>query len=481
MDLLNLDAKEIRKKLIDGEIKAKDLLLAYIKRAKENKYNSFISLCQDEAIKKADEIDKKISEGKEIGSLAGLVISIKDNIALKGVRQTCASKMLENYIAPYDATLIEKIKAEDGIIIGKVNMDEFAMGASTKTSYFGPSKNPLNPDLSPGGSSGGSASSVAAKEAILSVGTDTGGSVRQPSSFCGLVGYKPTYASISRYGVTSMANTFDSPGVIGRNVEDVLLLSKVLVDKDPRDASSIGNSKIKNLNLDEEESLKMLQGLKIAMPDILKHAQLNKRVEEDFQKVLEILKSKGAQVEYVSMPSLDYGIETYHILVNGEISSNLARFDGLRYGHRTKDYDDINAMYIKSRSEGFGDEVKRRIMIGTHIMSLEFAKDYYEKAQKVRTLIIKDFERAFEKFDLVMCPTSPVLPFRLDYDMSAVEMYLQDLFTVSANLAGIPGISLPMPLGSDGLSVGISLMSRAFCDDDLLKAAFGLERSINEI
>lgn len=480
MDILNLKANEITEKIKKGELKAVDVAEVFLKNISEDKYNSFITVTKDEALKKAKEIDEKIAAGEEVGTLAGVPVTIKDNISVKDVRLTCASKMLENYISPYDATLVKKLKAEDAVIVGKVNMDEFAMGSSTKTSYFGPSKNPLDEDLVPGGSSGGSASSVSGYEAVLSVGTDTGGSVRQPASFCGIVGMKPSYGSISRYGVSTMANTFDSPGAFGKNVEDVHALLKAIVGRDEKDASSIGNDSIKNLVLDEEKSVEKLKGLKVAVPDILESAKISKEVRAEFEKAIEILKAKGATVDYIPMDDLKYGIECYHILVNGEIAPNMARFDGLRYGYRTEEYENVEEMYRKSRSEAFGDEVKRRIMIGTHILSMEFAKDYYEKALKVRTLIINDFKSAFENYDVVMCPTSPTLPYRIDYDITAVEMYLQDLFTVCVNLAGLPGISVPMPL-KDGLSVGIQFIGKAFEDGELLEIAQGFERSSHEL
>lgn len=480
MDILNLKANEITEKIKKGELKAVDVAEVFLKNISEAKYNTFITVTADEALKKAKEIDEKIAAGEKVGALAGVPVTIKDNISVKDVRLTCASKMLENYISPYDATLVKKLKAEDAVIVGKVNMDEFAMGSSTKTSYFGPTKNPLNEYLVPGGSSGGSASSVAGYESVLSVGTDTGGSVRQPASFCGIVGMKPSYGSISRYGISTMANTFDSPGAFGKNVEDVHALLKVIVGRDEKDASSIGNESIKNLVLDENKSVEKLNGLKVAVPYILESAKISEEVREKFEKAIEILKAKGATVDYIPMDDLKYGIECYHILVNGEIAPNMARFDGLRYGYRTEDYDSIEEMYRKSRSEAFGDEVKRRIMIGTHILSMEFAKDYYEKALKVRTLIINDFKSAFENYDVVMCPTSPTLPYRIDYDITAVEMYLQDLFTVCVNIAGLPGISVPMHL-KDGLSVGIQFIGKAFEDGELLEIAQGFERSSHEL
>lgn len=410
-------------------------------------------------------------------SLAGIPISIKDNIAVKGLRMTCASKMLENYVSPYDAEVVKKIKENNGIILGKVNLDEFAMGASTKTSYFGVTKNPLDTSLVSGGSSGGSAASVAGKMAAISLGTDTGGSVREPSSFCGLVGMKPTYGTISRYGVSSMANTFDQVGVIGKNVSDTAMLLQMLEGRDEKDATSVGNQSLKE-EFSYENVIDNLKGLKVAIPSIYMDMDLDKDVKAEFDKAIDILLKNGAIVEEYPIESLKYVIETYHILVNGEIASNMARFDSVIYGHRTDDFSNIEEMYRKSRAEGFGEEVKRRIMIGTHILSLDLADEFYYKALRVRGLIKRDMEKMFKDYDIMICPTYPIHPFKIDNNMSPVEIYQGDLFTIPANMVGSPSISIPMPKNEKGLSVGIEFTAKRFKDRELLNAAFGFERSL---
>lgn len=472
----NLSAIELREKIINKEVKVIDVVEKYLKNIDErdSEINAFITVFHDRARLKANELDKKIASGEKLGELCGLPIAIKDNISIKDEKMTCASKMLENYISPYDASVIEKIESEDGIIIGKVNMDEFAMGSDTKTSYYGVVKNPLNTKLVAGGSSGGSAAAVAAEESILAVGTDTGGSVRQPASFCGLVGMKPTYGSISRFGVSTMANTFDQVGVFANNVKDAYLLLKSMTGRDIKDATSLGNPSIEEEIVFEED---YLNGLKIALPKAYAEMELVEPIKSEFENAISLLKSKGAVVETVEMDSLKYVLETYHILVNGEIAPNMARFDGLVFGNRAKDYDTVFDMYTKSRSDAFGDEVKRRIMIGTHILSLELSKDYYEKALKLRAMIIDDFNKIFKDYDLILSPTTPTLAFPIDRDMEPVEIYKADLFTVPVNIAGLPAISVPMPK-KEGLSVGIQFIGNRFKDDIVIKCAENFERSV---
>lgn len=475
MDYLQLTATEIPKLIKDGKVTATEITEAYLNNIKEHEdtLNAYITVTEDMALDMAKAVDEKVKEGKDPGALAGIPISLKDNIAVKDVLMTCGSKMLEDFIVPYNSRVTEIIKEEGGVILGKVNLDEFAMGADTKTSYFGITKNPLDTSRVAGGSSGGSASSVAGKEALLSVGTDTGGSVRQPSAFCGTVGMKPTYGSVSRYGIASMANTFDSPGVIGNNVSDVLLLLQTLAGTDARDATSVGNDRLKQLVLGEES----LDGLKFAVPELYEDKDLDDSIRESYETVKKTLEENGAAVDVVKMDSLAYVIETYHILVNGEVAPNMSRFDGLRFGHRAKDYDNIDEMYIKSRSEAFGDEVKRRIMIGTHILSLDLASEYYEKALEVRTMIRRDFERVFEDYDFVLSPTYPVEPYKTEDSMSPVEIYVADLFTVPVNLAGLCAISVPVS-NSSKFPGGIQLTGNRFEDDRLVKAAYALERSL---
>lgn len=479
MRIVDLTVKDLANGYRNRDFSVVEVTKEYFKEIKEkdSKINAYISLNEEEALKQAKEIDEKFKNRDELTSLAGIPISIKDNIAVKGLRMTCASKMLENYVSPYDAEVVKKIKENNGIILGKVNLDEFAMGASTKTSYFGVTKNPLDTSLVSGGSSGGSAASVAGKMAAISLGTDTGGSVREPSSFCGLVGMKPTYGTISRYGVSSMANTFDQVGVIGKNVSDTAMLLQMLEGRDEKDATSVGNPSLKE-EFSYENVIDNLKGLKVAIPSIYMDMDLDKDVMAEFDKAIDILLKNGAIVEEYPIESLKYVIETYHILVNGEIASNMARFDSVIYGHRADDFSNIEEMYRKSRAEGFGEEVKRRIMIGTHILSLDLADEFYYKALRVRGLIKRDMEKMFKDYDIMICPTYPIHPFKIDNNMSPVEIYQGDLFTIPANMVGSPSISIPMPKNDKGLSVGIEFTAKRFKDRELLNAAFGFERSL---
>lgn len=413
-----------------------------------------------------------------MGILSGVPIAVKDNIAVKNMKMTCSSKMLEDFVPPYQATVTEKILKEDAVILGKTNMDEFAMGATTRTSYFGCTKNPLNTNLVPGGSSGGSAAAVSAHESALAIGTDTGGSTRQPASFCGIVGIKPTYGSISRFGISTMANTFDQAGAMGRDIQDAYLLLKAMEGRDERDASSTGNKSLqKEISFTDEEALSEIKKIKVAIPKIYMEMELEDRVKDDFELAIKTYRDLGAKVEVVEMNSLEYVVPIYHILTNGEISSNMSRFDSLRYGHRAENFDNYEEMFKKSRSEGFGKEVKKRIMIGTHILSLDLAEDYYYKALKVRTMIKREYDEVFKDYDVVLSPTAPLLPFALDSDMSSVQIYQADLFTIPANIIGAPSINVPMPK-VDGLSVGMLLTANRYKDDVMIRAALGLERGV---
>lgn len=481
MELTKLTVRELAKGYRKGDFSCTEVVKAHLEKIKEKEpqINAYITVTEDCAMKKAEEVDEKLKRKEELSLLAGIPISIKDNIAVKNVKMTCGSHMLEHYIPPYDSAVTEKVKANDGIILGKVNLDEFAMGASTKTSYFGTTRNPLNTDLIPGGSSGGSAASVAAEECVLSIGTDTGGSVRHPSSFCATVGMKPTYGTISRYGIATMANTFDQPGAIGRNVEDVVYLIKAMEGRDERDATSVGNPDLQKDFDFTEKSIEKLKGLKIAVPKLYLEMELDETVKSEFERAMKVLEDCGAIITPYHIDSLKYVIETYHILVNGEIAPVMARYDGLRFGHKFQgEVQDLEEFYRKTRAEGFGDEVKRRIMIGSHILSLDLAKDYYFKALEVRGLIKRDMEKMFEEHDLMLSPTSPVLPYAVTSEMSPVEIYMTDLFTIPANMSGGPSISLPMPKKENNLSVGIQFTAKRFHDKQLIEAALGLERSL---
>lgn len=483
MTFTNLKAWEIAQGYRNRDFSCEEVTRDFLDKIKEKDkdINAYITVTEEMALKQAKKVDEKFHNREEMSPLAGVPISVKDNISVKNVKMTCGSKMLENYIAPYDASLVKKIKDNDGVILGKVNLDEFAMGASTRTSYFGVTKNPLDLTRVSGGSSGGSAASVSANMAAISIGTDTGGSVRQPSSFCNTVGMKPTYGSISRYGISTMANTFDQAGVVANDVRDLTTMFNVIEGRDEKDATSVGNPGL-NFDFDfSEDAIKNLKGKKFAIPKTYLSMDLNERVRSEFNKAIENLKDNGAIVEEYDIESLSHVVETYNILVNGEIASNMARFDSIRYGHRTdKKFETIEEMYRASRSEGFGDEVKRRIMIGTHILSMDNADEFYYKALKVRGLIKKDMDRMFKDYDFMICPTFPILPLKIDDKMSTVEMYQADLFTIPANMVGSPSISLPMPAGEDGLSIGIEFTGKRFKDKDLLQASLAFERSLNK-
>lgn len=474
MEITKLSAREMRKKLTDKEISSKEIIEAHIKKIDEvdGDINAFITLTREEALKQADEIDRKIKDGESIGSLAGIPIGIKDNIVTRNIKTTCGSKILENFIPPYDAAVIEKIKGKDGIILGKTNMDEFAMGSSTETSYFGSTKNPIDLERVPGGSSGGSAAAVKAGEVALSLGSETGGSVREPASFCGLVGIKPTYGLVSRYGVIPMANSLDQVGVFGRDVADAALMLSGIAGYDIKDSTSMKVEDTDYLTKLAED----IKGMRIGLPKEYFNIDMDKRVKEEVLKAVKVFEKLGGEVEEISLPYAEYGLPTYYIIATSEISSNLARFDGIRYGYRSKDYSSLDEIYINTRSEGFGEEVKRRIMLGTYALSSGYHDAYYKKAQRVRTLIKKDFDEAFKKYDIILSPTVPTLPFKLGEKIEdPLAMYMSDLMTVSVNLAGICALSMPCGM-VEGLPVGLQIIGDRFKEMNILKAAYAFER-----
>jgi len=478
MDIISLTALELREKVKNKEISAREVVSAHLDRIKEkeSKINAFITVTEEEALRAADRVDEKIRSGEELGLLAGIPVAIKDNISTKGVRTTCASKMLENYIPPFEATVIEKIKKEDGIIIGKTNMDEFALGSSTETSYFGATRNPNDTERVPGGSSGGSAAAVAAKEAPLALGTDTGGSIRQPAAFCGVVGIKPTYGLVSRYGVVPMANSLDQVGPFGRNVKDAALLLQAVAGHDERDSTS--------MELDIPDYINSLtdniKGMKAAIPKEYLELEIDSNIKDSFLNTVNILKDLGVEIEEISLPNIKHGLPDYYIISTSELSTNMSRYDGLRYGYRAKNYNDIDDLFIKSRTEAFGKEVKRRIMLGTYSLSKGQADEYYKKALKVRTLIKNDFDKAFQKYDIILGPTTPNLPFKVGEITDPVTMYKSDLFTVAVNLAGICALSMPCG-AANGLPIGLQIIGDRFKEINILKAAYALEKSLGGV
>ena len=476
MNLTQLSGLETRQLFLDGKITCTELVEAYLENIKrdDEDLNVFITLTDEIALEKAKELDEKREKGEELGKMAGMVVTLKDNIAMKDVLMTCASKMLADFVSPYDAVVTTKLKAADAIIIGKVNLDEFAMGSSTKTSYFGTTKNPVDRTRVSGGSSGGSAAAVAANFCSISLGTDTGGSVRQPASFCGVVGMKPSHGSISRYGVSSMANTFDQVGVLAHTVDDVEYVLEILEGSDLRDATCIGNDSLK---VEAIKGAKPLSQLKVAIPDTFKTFEVEDSVRDAFQRTVDFLRDQGAEVEYVHIASLDLAIAVYHILVNGEIAPNMSRFDGILYGFIADDYDNIDELYIRTRSEGFGDEVKRRIMIGSYIMSMDHSKEYFEHSLEMRHCMMSEFNEVFETHDVILCPTSPTVALPIDKNMTPVQIYMLDLFTVPVNLIGTGGISVPAST-KDGLPVGIQIIPKKSHDNQAIATAKELEGNI---
>jgi len=440
----------------------------------DNFIKAFLVVEREEALKKAQEIDKKVKNGEKIPPLAGVAVAVKDIIATQGTETTCGSKILKGFIPPYDATVINRLKDAGAIIIGKTNMDEFAMGSSTENSAFGPTHNPWDLERVPGGSSGGSSAAVAADETFVALGTDTGGSVRQPASLCGMVGLKPTYGRVSRYGLVAYASSLDQIGPITKDVTDCALIMKVISGYDKMDSTSV--------NLGVPDYLKSCQagikGLKIGVPKEYFIEGIDREVKDALDKALKMFEKLGARIEEVSLPHTEYSLPTYYLIATAEASSNLARYDGVQYGYRTEDYEDLSSMYQKTRSEGFGSEVKRRIMLGTYALSSGYYDAYYLKAQKVRTLIKEDFDKAFSKYDILITPTSPTPAFKLNEKVSdPLTMYLSDIYTIPINLAGIPAISLNCGYSKNNLPIGLQIIGKHFSEETILRAAFNFEQN----
>ncbi len=479
MELLNRSLRELHSFIKRKELKPSELVEAVLKRIEETeeKLNAYITVTEEKARRKAkiaDEELTKLSED-EVPELFGIPLSIKDNINVENVRMTCASKILENFISPYDATVIKRLRERGAIFVGKNNLDEFAMGSSTETSYFGVTKNPWDLERVPGGSSGGSAAAVSARSALASLGSDTGGSIRQPAAFCGVVGLKPTYGRVSRYGLTAFASSLDQIGPITKTVEDAAYLLNIISGQDSKDATS---AKIPVPDFLEALNGEV-KGLKAGLPKEYFVEGVDPEVKERVLKVAELLEKSGVSVEEVSLPNTKYAVETYYIIAPAEASSNLGRYDGVRYTYRAKDYKDLIDMYCKTRAEGFGDEVKRRIMIGTYTLSAGYYDAYYLKAQKVRTLIYQGFQNAFEKVDFLITPVTPETAFKIgEKTDDPIKMYLSDIFTIAVNLAGLPGISVPCGFDSKGLPVGVQFIGKAFDEETILKVADFVEKEL---
>ncbi len=475
MDITNLTVHELQEKLAKQGLTSEEIVQAYVNRinAKEKDVKAFVTTLCDEALKEAKEIDEKRKNGEELSSLAGIPIGIKDNMCTKGVKTTCSSKMLENFVAPYNATVVEKLNEENLIDLGKLNMDEFAMGASTEYSYFKKTCNPWNLKTVPGGSSGGSAAAVAANLVPWALGSDTGGSIRQPSSFCGVVGLKPTYGLVSRYGLVAFASSLDQIGPITKDVRDSAMLLNIIAGHDERDTTSY--------NMPKKDYTKALngnvKGLKIGIPKEYFGEGINEEVKAKLEEAIETYKKLGAEVQEFSLDIAQYALATYYIIACAEASSNLGRFDGIRYGYRTENYTNLKELYKNSRSEGFGPEVKRRIILGTYVLSSGYYDAYYKKAQQVRTLVKKEFDKAFEKYDVLLTPTSPTVAFEMGTrSENPLEMYLADICTVSVNIAGLPGISIPCGVNGDNMPIGMQLIGNKFEEEKILNAAYTFEQ-----
>mgnify|MGYP001417666946 FL=1 len=475
MALFDHKLTELHDLLHKKEVSVSDLVDEAYKRISETdeKVQAFLTLDEENARKKAKELDEKLSRDEEKGLLFGIPIGIKDNIVTKGLRTTCASKILENFDPIYDATVMEKLQKADAITIGKLNMDEFAMGSSTENSAFQLTRNPWDLERVPGGSSGGSAAAVAAGQVPFALGSDTGGSIRQPAAFCGVVGLKPTYGRVSRFGLVAFASSLDQIGPITRNVEDNAYLLQAISGLDPHDSTS-ANVEVPNYAAALTGDVK---GLKIAVPKEYLGEGVQEEVRQSVLDALKVLEKLGATWEEVSLPHSKYGVATYYLLASSEASSNLARFDGIRYGYRTKNADNLIDLYKNTRAEGFGDEVKRRIMLGTFALSSGYYDAYYKKAQQVRTLIKKDFEDIFETYDVIIGPTTPTPAFKIGEKIDdPLTMYANDILTIPVNLAGVPGISIPCGF-ADGLPLGLQIIGKHFDESTVYRVAYAFEQA----
>ncbi len=472
-DITSLSVTEMRAGLDSKEFSCVELTKAFLDKADSaSSLNCFTELCVEGAQQSAQEIDSLLKQGKS-SPLLGIPIGIKDVICTKGVRTTAASAILKNFIPPYDATVVRRLKTAGTVTLGKLNMDEFAMGSSNENSIFGPVKNPWNPAYVPGGSSGGSAAAVAAGLCPISLGTDTGGSIRQPASFCGITGLKPTYGRVSRYGVIAYASSLDQVGGFARNVHDCALITQAICGRDPNDATSA--------NIDVPDFTKALgkdiKGLRVGIPKEYFVSGLDPEVSAALKNAISVLEGLGAVAVEVSLPHTDAAVAVYYILAPAEASSNLARYDGIRYGHRASGQLDLKTLYAKSRSEGFGREVQRRILVGTYVLSAGYYDAFYIKAQKVRTLIKRDFENAFAQHcDVIIAPTAPNLPFKIGEKLSdPLQMYLNDIFTIPVNLAGLPGMSVPCGISTSGLPLGLQLIGKPWDEETLFTVASAYE------
>ena len=476
MEIHELTIHELHDLLIKKEVTSREVTEAFYRRIKkvDGKIKAYLILTEEGAFDQANQVDRKIVRGEEIGDLAGVPIGLKDILCTKGIRTTCGSKILENYVPFYDGTVVRRLKERDAVMLGKLNMDEFAMGSSTENSGFQITRNPWNLDRIPGGSSGGSAAAVAADECIAALGTDTGGSIRQPASCCGVVGLKPTYGRVSRYGLVAFASSLDQIGPITKDVEDCAILMNAISSYDPYDSTSV------NVEAPDYKQflIKNVKGIRIGMPEEYFVEGMDPDVERSVKEAIDRFKEWGAEVRRISLPHTEYAVAIYYIIATAEASSNLARYDGVKYGLRSKGYRDLMEMYSQTRAKGFGQEVKRRIILGTYVLSAGYYEAYYRKASQVRTLMRKDFEEAFQQVDVIMAPTAPTPAFRIgEKAEDPLQMYLSDIHTIPVNLAGIPGISIPCGFSRENLPIGLQIMGRHFDEGKLLRVAYTFEKN----
>lgn len=474
MGILQLSALELSKKIRSGEISVKKTVKAYREQIQkmEPSVHAFLSVDDDKVERRVREVEEGMKSGRYQGPLAGVPIAVKDNICTKGQKTTCASRILENFVPAFDAEAVCRLEEAGMIVLGKTNMDEFAMGSTTETSAFGVTRNPWNTEHVPGGSSGGSCAAVAAGEAVLALGSDTGGSIRQPAAYCGVTGLKPTYGRVSRYGLIAYASSLDQIGPVGRNVRDCGALFEILAGHDVKDSTS----SVKTLDSWERMTDGDLAGLKIGIPEEYFAEGTDAEVKAALMDAVKLMEKNGARVERFSLKMVDYVIPAYYIIACAEASSNLERFDGVKYGYRSKEAAELHEMYKKSRAEGFGEEVKRRILLGSFVLSAGYYDAYYLKALKAKALIKKEFDRAFEKYDCILAPASPATAPKIGTSLSdPLKMYLSDIYTVAVNLAGLPAVSLPCGKDSQGLPIGMQIIGDCFQEKKILQAAAAYE------
>lgn len=476
VELHRLTIHELSNRLKRGVVSSLEVTQALFQRIDrvDARIRAYLTLSEELAMEQAKRSDEARARGGAVPELSGIPLAIKDILSTRGVRTTCGSRILADYVPPYDATVVEKLRSQGAVFLGKTNLDEFAMGSSTENSAFGPTRNPWSLDRVPGGSSGGSAAAVAADACIAALGSDTGGSVRQPASFCGIVGLKPTYGRLSRFGLVAFASSLDQVGPMAKDVQDIALLMNAISGFDPRDSTSVPTG-VPDF---AKALVRDVKGMRIGIPREYFTGGMDTDVEKAVEESIRLFGKWGGRCREVSLPHTDHALAAYYIICTAEASSNLARYDGVRYGHRSKEYDGIIDMYRKTRTEGFGPEVKRRIMLGTYALSAGYYEAYYRKAAQVRTLVKRDFEKAFQDVDLLLTPTSPTPAFRIgEKTADPLQMYLMDIFTIPVNLAGIPAISIPCGLSREGLPIGLQLLGRHFEEQTIIRAAYTFEQT----